>query len=141
MQKCESYLKNITKYTFEDIAIFQRIENNGYISISDFQTNLISECEYLKYKSNADFLIVPFPFFEDYRKQNSIPTKAFEADISDLVLLSGLGEWFTNKFNDLEDVLAMFCAKKIIKYHYGKIECEQDSTYAFYRYTSARHWK
>lgn len=125
------------KYTFTDITIYARTNDNNYVNLTDYQI-LETENEYRIFNSKAPFLLTFHSFFHNIYKSKGINQKLCEVTLEELKVLAGqCDESFYKRFVDSqkeinEQQIALFCAWKISDYHSGKC-FENGETYEFYR--------
>jgi len=141
------YFLNFKKsYNFHDISIYCRKENGMYLDLTEFEIG----------ESNREILL---PTNEQYVISfiNTIATRhkcISETDLTELQILANLkSDRFVKqlkrcagKEDEGDNLLALYCAKTIVNYNYGKgMLIEEESTeesgiYAFTRHDGCNHY-
>lgn len=128
----------LPKYSFSDITVYMRTKDGKYLNLTDYEI-AFKENERTAYKSKSKFIIVFCSFFYNAYKKRGIKPHICDITLTELLELAGIhDERFAKKYDDVdngEELLAMFCAKKIMNYRLGKIvkTNDKDKLYAFYR--------
>lgn len=128
----------LTRYTFPDITVFMRTDDGNYLNLTDF---VISEPENerLRFASDSKYILMFQSFLYHSYKNKNISLYVCDLDIDDLVKLAGIRDKsflkrFTNSFKETdEQLLALFCARKIVNYRSGRITGDKEMVYSFYR--------
>ena len=122
----------ISKYTFADITVFQKVGGGEYINISDYDVAGVSN-ERRIFKSQSQYIIMLHSF--SYERCLSLKSiYVCDITVDELVALAGINNHrFIEGFKNNEDILALMCARKIYRYNYGLISKKDEYTYDFCR--------
>lgn len=121
----------LERYNFVDISIFMRTSNGLYLNLTDFI--LSEENDLIDLGCKAEFVLVFFSFKKKERYVCDITLSELLklANITDKAFIKRLAGCSAGGNN--RELLAIFCAKEIVNYRYGRILKDGEFTYTFHR--------